>query len=202
MTRPGPSAPAAFRIRLADAGDDAAVARELAAYLASIGATLDADLLDRDIARWTDEYDGRRGVMLVVEDAAGQVVGTAGIRALDDAGVGELKRMWVRPECRGAGLGRLLMARGLDEARRLGFRRLRLDSRRDMTAAVALYRSCGFRDIAPYNANPRAEIWMEAALGSVSDGSPPDGSAPTDPRADHHHTDSATEEARRWPRRP
>lgn len=154
---------AGFTVRRALPEDHATVARELADYLAFIGDALDAEGLDHDIAHWQEEYNGRSGVLLVVEDAAGEVVGTAGVRVLE-SGVGELKRMWLRPACQRRGLGRRLMDACLDEARRLGCRALRLDTMAKMEAAVHLYRAYGFREIPPYNDNRRADIWMERGL--------------------------------------
>ena len=154
---------AGFTIRRALPEDHPAVARELADYLSFIGDALDAEGLDHDIAHWQEEYDGRTGVLLVVADAAGGVVGTAAVRLLEP-GVGELKRMWLRPAWEGTGLGRRLMDACLDEARRLGFRALRLDTQAKMEAAVHLYRAYGFSEIARYNDNRRADIWMERVL--------------------------------------
>ena len=154
---------AGFIIRRARPEDHPAVARELAAYLSFIGDTLDADGLDHDIAHWQEEYDGESGVLLLVVDPSGEVVGTAAVRRLEP-GTGELKRMWLRPACQGRGLGRQLMDRSLDEARRLGCRRLRLDSQTKLEAAVHIYRAAGFTEILRYNDNPRADIWMERAL--------------------------------------
>ena len=154
-----------YRIRLAADGDARAVERELRAYLAHIGATLDAESLDHDVAEWRAEYDGVSGALLVVEDPEGRVVGTAGVRRLGE-GLGELKRMWIRPACQGHGLGRRLMEQCLEHARRLGFVRLRLDTQRQMAAALRLYRSYGFREVPDYNGNPRAEVWMEVTLSN------------------------------------
>jgi len=154
---------AGFTVRRALLEDHAAVARELADYLAFIGDALDAGGLDHDIAHWQEEYDGRVGVLLVVADAAGEVVGTAAVRLLGP-GVGELKRMWLRPAWQGRGLGRRLMDACLDEARRLGCRALRLDTQAKMEAAVHLYRAYDFSEIPRYNDNRRADIWMERAL--------------------------------------
>jgi ribosomal protein S18 acetylase RimI-like enzyme len=153
-----------YVIRRAEARDAAAVARELDAYLAHIGAALDASDLDRDIAQWPEVYDGVCGALLVLEGPGGSIVGTAAVRVLEP-GIGELKRMWIRPLHQGMGLGRVLMDRCLEEARRLGCRRLRLDTQRGMQAALRLYRAYGFREIADYNGNPRAQIWMEAIIG-------------------------------------
>jgi GNAT superfamily N-acetyltransferase len=154
---------AGFTIRRALPEDHAAVARELADYLSFIGDALDADGLDHDIAHWQEEYDGRTGVLLLVADAAGEVVGTAAVRLLEP-GVGEVKRMWLRPASQGRGLGRRLMDACLDEARRLGCRALRLDTQAKLEAAVHLYRAYGFSEIPRYNDNHRADIWMERAL--------------------------------------
>jgi GNAT superfamily N-acetyltransferase len=154
---------AGFTIRRARPADHPAVARELAEYLAFIGDTLDADGLDHDIAHWQQEYDGTSGVLVLVVDPSGEVVGTAAVRVLEP-GLGELKRMWLRPALQGRGLGRRLLDRSLEEARQLGCRRLRLDSQGKLEAAVHLYRAFGFAEIPRYNDNPRADIWMERSL--------------------------------------
>ncbi len=153
----------AFTMRRARPEDAAAVRRELTAYLDHIGDTLDAEGLDHDIAHWQDEYDGRAGVLLLVVDEAGEVVGTAAVRILE-SGVAELKRMWLRPVARGRGLAQELLDKCLDEGRRLGCQTMRLDSQTRMAAAVKLYRNNGFREIPIYNDNRRADIWMERAL--------------------------------------
>ena len=152
-----------YLIRRVEARDREPVSRELAAYLAHIGEDLDADGLDHDIAHWEAEYDGSSGVLLVVEGPAGEIVGTAGLRRLA-TGIGEIKRMWVRPGCQGQGLGARLMDRCLEEARSLGYQTIRLDTEQRMEAALRLYRSRGFAEIADYNGNVRAQVWMELTL--------------------------------------
>lgn len=153
-----------YQIRRAGPADHEGVTRELAEYFAFLGEDVDASGLDHDVADWQGEYDGAAGVMLIVVNPAGEVVGTAGVRRLAP-GVAELKRMWLRPACRGRGLADRLMARVLEEARALGGAALRLDSERSrLEAAVRLYRRYGFREIADYNGNPRADVWMELPL--------------------------------------
>jgi ribosomal protein S18 acetylase RimI-like enzyme len=154
---------AGYRIRSATGADHDAVARELAAYLAFLGETLDGEGLDRDIAQWQSVYDGDHGVLLVVVEPGGEVVGTAAVRRLEP-GIGEIKRMWIRPAHQGKGLGRPLMDACLAAARALGFQRLRLDSERKLQAALHLYHAYGFAEVPDYNGNQRAEIWMERAL--------------------------------------
>jgi len=157
-------------VRRVQARDREAVGRELSAYLAHIGEALDPAGLDHDIAHWEVEYDGVSGVLLVVESPEGDIVGTAGVRRLGP-GIGEIKRMWVRPAHQGLGLGHRLIDGCLAEARALGFQVIRLDTERQMEAALHLYRSRGFREIPDYNGNARAQVWMELTLGGgVHDG--------------------------------
>ena len=152
-----------FTIRAVEARDREAVTRELHAYLAHIEETLDGDGLDHDIAHWEGQYDGVAGALFVIERAGGEIVGTAGLRLLAPD-VGEIKRMWVRPECQGLGLGGRLLRRCLEEARGRGWRVVRLDTERRMEAALRLYRGAGFTEIADYNGNSRAQVWMELTL--------------------------------------
>ncbi len=76
-----------------------------------------------------------------------------------------MKRLYVRPEARGLGLGRTLVLRILDEARILGYRTIRLDTLPQMGDAQALYGKLGFRDIDPYYDTPIAGTrFMELVL--------------------------------------
>jgi GNAT superfamily N-acetyltransferase len=70
-------------------------------------------------------------------------------------GYGEIKRMYVRPEFRGKGLGKLILNSLIQSARDIGFSYLRLDSARFMKEAHSLYKSMGFKDVDPY---PESEI--------------------------------------------
>jgi GNAT superfamily N-acetyltransferase len=82
---------------------------------------------------------------------------TAGIACLKRTreGMGEVKRMYVRPEFRGQGIGRALLEALIVEAQHIGYQTLRLDSTRFMKSAHSLYRSAGFQEIEPY---PESEI--------------------------------------------
>ena len=152
-----------YQIRRAGPADDAGVVRELAEYFRFLGEDVDASGLDHDVAAWQTEYGGAAGVMLIVVDPAGEVVGTAAVRRLAPE-IAELKRMWIRPDHRGRGIAARLMDRVLEEARTLGGRVLRLDSEARLEAAVRLYRRYGFEEITDYNGNPRADVWMERSL--------------------------------------
>lgn len=77
-----------------------------------------------------------------------------------------MKRLYLRPPYRGKGLGRALADRIMTEARQIGYQRLRLDTVEPvMKDAVAMYRKLGFREIAPYRANPiPGALYMEVQL--------------------------------------
>ncbi len=76
----------------------------------------------------------------------GEAAGCVALKA-HDATTGELKRLYVRPGFRGSDLGHHLITTLIDEARRLKYRRIVLDSHISMTRAHAIYRSAGFRDV-------------------------------------------------------
>jgi DNA-binding MarR family transcriptional regulator/GNAT superfamily N-acetyltransferase len=76
----------------------------------------------------------------------------------------ELKRMWVSPAARGLGVGRRLLAELEVHARASGATRVRLETNRSLTEAIALYRSRGYREVAPFNDEPYAHHWFEKRL--------------------------------------
>ena len=89
-------------------------------------------------------------------------VACVGLRALEGK-MAEVKRLWVHASARGQGLSRRMMAAIEDEARGVGYQRLRLDTNSALTEAIALYRATGWTDIPPYT-TPPADVWMEKPL--------------------------------------
>jgi len=86
-----------------------------------------------------------------------QIAGTASMRYIGNK-IGEIKRMYVRPQYRGKGIGRSLLEILIKEVKNLEYSKLRLDSGPFMKEARALYHSVGFRDINPY---PESEVFQE-----------------------------------------
>ena len=87
-----------------------------------------------------------------------------GALKIGDAGTGEVKRMWTAPGARGLGVARRVLRALEAKAREAGLTRLRLETNRTLTEAQALYRGEGYREVAPFNAEPYAHHWFEKAL--------------------------------------
>jgi GNAT superfamily N-acetyltransferase len=141
-------------VRPAAASDIPDVRAMLRDYVAWIGLDLAFQEIDEELDGLPGEYVPPRGALFVVEDRP-RLVAMIGLRPLD-ADVCEMKRLFVRPEARGCGLAKQLIARVLEEARRLGYDEIRLDTLPMMGDAQALYMSLGFHDIAPYYETPIA----------------------------------------------
>jgi DNA-binding MarR family transcriptional regulator/GNAT superfamily N-acetyltransferase len=102
----------------------------------------------------------------VVATSDGEPVACGGVQPLDPA-VGEIKRMWVHPAWRGAGLGSRLLRHLEEVAVELGHRLVRLDTNTTLVEAVAMYERAGYRHIDRYNDNPYAQAWFEKDLSGA-----------------------------------
>ncbi|MGI1662456.1 GNAT family N-acetyltransferase [Palleronia sp. KMU-117] len=141
-----------------EAGLDLEVAPVVRATMDNLGAYLPPD-----------------GRLFLARDAGDRLVGTIFLKRIrPDAA--EIKRLFVRPEARGTGLGRRLSEAAIAEARAMGMRSVLIDTSLWQTAAQALYSSMGFRDVPRY---PESEndismdpwlVYMELMLGTGSQG--------------------------------
>jgi GNAT superfamily N-acetyltransferase len=138
-----------FRLDTSDLDDVRGLLRE---YAASLAFDLDFQGFDRELATLPGAYDAPHGALLGAR-AGGTLAGCVALRRIDDER-GELKRLYVRPDERRTGLGLALAEAAIDEARRLGYRRILLDTTPGMEKAQALYERLGFVDTEPYTQNP------------------------------------------------
>jgi ribosomal protein S18 acetylase RimI-like enzyme len=103
---------------------------------------------DEEILHLEEKYAPPKGqIYLVFVD--GELAGCVGMKPSDDSHA-ELKRLYVRPAFRGRNLGETLTRRIMDDARKAGYRYLRLDTLPGLKSALKLYRRLGFREIDPY----------------------------------------------------
>jgi putative acetyltransferase len=142
-----------------------AQARELfLEYAQSLGFSLCFQGFDQELATLPGDYAPPEGRLLLAYSHA-QLAACVALHKLE-TGICEMKRLYLRPQFRGKGLGRALADRVIAEARQIGYQRMRLDTVEPiMKDAVAMYRKIGFREIPPYRVNPMAgTIYMELLL--------------------------------------
>jgi putative acetyltransferase len=125
-------------------------------YASGLGVDLCFQGFDHELETLPGEYAEPRGALRLAMIGA-QVAGCCALRPLDSAdypNACEMKRLFVRPQFRQLGLGRLLVEEIMDAAAMGGYHHVLLDTLDDMEAARSLYEELGFQEIAPYYHNP------------------------------------------------
>jgi GNAT superfamily N-acetyltransferase len=142
-----------FAVAEALDAESVAACRELfVEYQQGLGVSLSFQGFDAELATLPGAYARPRGRLLLAR-VVGEPAGCVALRPLGDADA-EMKRLYIRAQYRGMGLGRVLAECVIDEARGLGYRTVKLDTLPGMEEAQHLYRDLGFVDAAPYNDNP------------------------------------------------
>jgi putative acetyltransferase len=141
------------------------LARELfLEYAQSLGFSLCFQNFDQELIGLPGDYAPPQGRLLLAE-YSGRLAGCVALHPLGP-GICEMKRLYLRPQFRGKGLGRVLAETVIAQARDLGCRKMRLDTVEPvMPNAVAMYRRLGFKEIEPYRPNPiDGALYMELKL--------------------------------------
>ncbi len=132
-------------------------------YEKSLGFNLDFQNFEKELAKLPGEYAVPDGCLLLAFYGK-SIAGCAGLRKLGQ-GICEMKRMYVRPNFRGKGIGRAMSVRIIEIARAIGYKHMRLDTIDTMRTAISLYKSLGFKKIKPYRYNPvNGASYMELLL--------------------------------------
>lgn len=138
-------------------------------YATWLGFSLCFQDFDQELATLPGKYAPPSGRLLLAVEHD-QTAGCVALRQIDAGQTGEqiceMKRLYVRPPFRNCGLGHMLAARVIANAREIGYQRMRLDTLPGkMDRAIAMYRSFGFKNIAPYYNNPvEGAAFMELKL--------------------------------------
>lgn len=145
-------------------GGDIEAARELfGEYAAALNFDLCFQDFEKEMAELPGEYSPPNGCIMLAK-VGEKTCGCVALRRLDEDYC-EMKRLYVRREYRGRGIGRSLAVAILDKARTLGYRGMRLDTLSSMKEAISLYKSLGFKEIAPYRFNPlEGAVYLELTL--------------------------------------
>lgn len=154
-----------LKIFPAESPEHISQARELfAEYAQSLGFSLCFQNFDKELDGLPGKYAPPDGRLLLAECNL-QLSGCVALRKIE-VNICEMKRLFLRPQFRGRGVGRTLADAIIAEARTIGYTRMRLDTVEPvMKDAVAMYRRLGFREIAPYCENPIAgALYMELQL--------------------------------------
>jgi GNAT superfamily N-acetyltransferase len=130
-------------------------------YAAELG-RLFGYLVDEALPLGSDDLTPPRGLVLIAR-RDGVAIGCGAVK-LRQPKVAEIKRMWVAPSMRGQGIGRELLVALEARALAAGKSVARLDSNERLPTALAMYYAHGYREVAPFNAEPFATHWLEKAL--------------------------------------
>lgn len=132
-------------------------------YSESIGIDLSFQNFDEELKNVVKEYGAPDGCLLLAKDGE-QFVGCVALRKIDHQ-ICKMKRLYVKPDWKGKGIGKRLATSILKEGKALGYHFMRLDTLSSMKPAVSLYKSLGFYEIDPYYFNPiENTLYMELNL--------------------------------------
>jgi len=132
-------------------------------YVDHLGVDLTFQNFQHELANLETIYTNPFGSLILADDK-GRYIGCVGLRRFG-AAISEMKRLYIRPEARGKGLGLILCQKIIAKAKALGYQKLRLDTLPTMKTARQLYNDLGFYSIEPYYENPiQGTTFMELKL--------------------------------------
>lgn len=165
LTTERPVLPVGVSLKQAESAIEITQVRELfLEYAQSLGFSLCFQNFDQELAGLPGEYFPPNGRLLLAH-VRDELAGCVALHRLQPE-ICEMKRLFLRPQFRGKGLGRILAQSVISEARTVGYTMMRLDTVEPvMKDAVVLYRQLGFYEIAPYRVNPMpGTLYMELKL--------------------------------------
>ena len=162
----------AYRLILASEMNDFELGKMLfKEYAESKGFDLSYQNFEQELIKINTQYNQPSGGLILIKKGE-MAVGCGGIRQFGES-VAELKRMYIQPEHRGKGLGKQLLNKLIDLARKLQYERIWLDTLESLETATHLYRSSGFTEMEAYRFNPHTDVlYFEYNLTTTGSQSP------------------------------
>jgi len=132
-------------------------------YASRLDFNLDFQNFEKEVAELPGEYAPPEG-RLIIALCDDEAIGCVALRKFAN-GICEMKRLYVRPPFRGKGIGRELVKIIIHEGKKIGYKKMLLDTVPSMKEAITLYQSIGFHEIPPYRNNPvEGAVFMELNL--------------------------------------
>lgn len=122
-------------------------------YASLLGIDLSFQNFDQELREIQTQYSRPDGILILAYDEAKLPIGCFGIRKFEDS-ICELKRMYLKKEVRGKGIGKKLLKKAIEIGENLTYKHMRLDTLPSMNSAIGLYTKMGFYEIKPYRYNP------------------------------------------------
>ena len=134
-------------------------------YAESLDFTLSFQNFEDELNILPTMYGNPTGALLLAE-TEGRFIGAVGLRQIENDHTCEVKRMYIKPDFQGKGIGKMLMKSVIIEAETMKYKTIKLDTLGPkMPAAVGLYKSFGFKETPPYNYNPyEGVLYFEKVL--------------------------------------
>jgi len=144
------------QLRRASNEDSESIVSLVYGVLKEYGLKPDPGATDADLKDIEQSYFARGGLFFVLEDRGGSLIGAYGLYPLEDQSC-ELRKMYLHKSYRGKGLGKFLLDSALEQARKLGFTTVRLETASVLKEAISLYESYGFTQYEPDHMSKRCD---------------------------------------------
>jgi GNAT superfamily N-acetyltransferase len=140
------------------AADMEEVRRLFSDYWAALNVDICFQNFGAELENLPSKYAPPTGALFLARNEAGMAIGCIALRATEKEGCCEMKRLYIAPEGRGNGLGRKLVRTVMDEARKLGYDEMRLDTLPILEPAITLYKSEGFAECEPFGEPDKVKV--------------------------------------------
>jgi putative acetyltransferase len=148
--------PDEFNIRAAVNGDAVNIKALIFGILGEYGLSSDPESTDKDLDDIERSYANNNGMFDVIINPDGNIIATTGIFRINETTC-ELRKMYLMKEYRGIGLGRYLLDHSIDAAKKLGYKKIILETASVLKEAIGLYEKYGFKRYQPEHLSKRCD---------------------------------------------